>query len=306
MKRLRRFLKGSPLHFARFDRDEGMAYGPGNTASPASGGGCVGLLLRNPRLLIGLLVAAVAVFKYFGGTTSYTNPFTGRMQHLASEMDTPEEEIAMGLQSAPGMIREMGGEVNPRDPNAQMVQRVGQKIINSTAVKETPYKFQFHLLADREVINAFALPGGQIFITSRLLELLESEDQLAGVLGHEIGHVVGRHSTEQMAKTDLLQGLARGAGVLMSDGQSQGSAQMAASIANLIGMKYGRDDETEADSLGVKFLIEVGYNPEAMIGVMEILKNNAGGGHQPEIMSTHPDPGNRIEHIRAEIAKYRR
>jgi predicted Zn-dependent protease len=218
-------------------------------------------------------------------------------------MDTPEEEIAYGLNAAPQMAREFGGEV--RDPQARaLVQKVGQRLIDGTAVRQSPYRFQFHLLADPQTINAFALPGGQIFITAALFKLLESEDQLAGVLGHEIGHVVGRHSTQQIAKSELINGIAQGAGVAMSDGHSSGSMQIARQVAGMINLKYGRDDETEADSLGVKFLIEAGYDPEAMIGVMQILKDHAGKG-PPQILSSHPDPGNRIEHIREQIAKYR-
>ena len=134
---------------------------------------------------------------------------------------------------------------------------------------------------------------------------LQSEDQLAGVLGHEIGHVVGRHSNQQMAKTGLLNGISQGVGVLLSDGQGSGGMQMAQMLGNIVNMKYGRADENEADTLGVRFLMEARYDPEALIGVMQILKDSAGSGGQPEILSTHPDPGNRMESIRAEIAKVR-
>lgn len=262
------------------------------------GAGC----LANPRLLMALLMMGGALAYYYMGTTEYENPFTGRKQRLA--MPTAEEEIAMGLQSAPQMIREMGGE-HPDTQAQALVDQVGEKLINTTAVKETPYKFDFHLLRDDQTINAFALPGGQIFITSALFKLLENEDQLAGVLGHEIGHVVGRHSNEQMAKGKLWQGLAQGAGVLLSDGQGAGGQQMAQMVASMITMKYGREDELESDALGVKFLLQAGYDPEAMIGVMEILAKHAGGGGQPEFMSTHPNPGNRAEKIRELIGQLR-
>jgi predicted Zn-dependent protease len=295
MKFLRRYLTGYHLSFARFDQDYGYQ-------RPQSRG-CLSALLGNPRILIALLFVGGALAKYWLGTTKEENPYTGRVQHLAASMDTPEEEIAYGLNAAPQMAREFGGEV--RDPQARaLVQKVGQRLIDGTAVRQSPYRFQFHLLADPQTINAFALPGGQIFITAALFKLLESEDQLAGVLGHEIGHVVGRHSTQQIAKSELINGIAQGAGVAMSDGHSSGSMQIARQVAGMINLKYGRDDETEADSLGVKFLIEAGYDPEAMIGVMQILKDHAGKG-PPQILSSHPDPGNRIEHIREQIAKYR-
>ena len=297
MRFLIRLLTGYRLTFARFDQN---SYG----GAPQRRG-CLSMLLGNPRVLIALLIAGAAVAKYFLGTTTEENSFTGRTQHLAASMDTPEEEMALGLASVPQMVHEFGGEA--RDPKGQAaIARVGQRLIDGTAVQKTPYRFQFHLLADTKTINAFALPGGQIFITAALFNKLKNEDQLAGVLGHEIGHVVGRHSTQQMAKTDLISGIAHGAGVAMSDGQSNSGMQMAQMVGNMINMKYGRADETEADTLGVRFMVESGYDPEAMIAVMEILKAAAGSGRQPEILSTHPDPGNRIEHIRAEIAKYRK
>ncbi|WP_184208963.1 M48 family metalloprotease [Prosthecobacter dejongeii] len=256
----------------------------------------------HPRIILALLIMGGTLAYHYLGTTEYENEFTGRTQRLA--FATAQEEIALGLQSAPMMIRQMGGQ--SRDAQAQaLVDRVGAKLVQSTLARQTPYRFEFHLLADRQTVNAFALPGGQIFITEALFRLFKNEDQLAGVLGHEIGHVVGRHSNEQMATSKLWQGLASGAGILLSDGQSNAGTQIAGMVANMRVMKYGRDDELESDALGVRFLIEAGYNPEAMIGVMEILASASKGGGQPEFMSTHPAPENRVELIREVIAKYR-
>lgn len=256
----------------------------------------------NPRIMMALLIIGGTLAYHYLGTTAYQNEFTGRTQRLAYA--TAQEEVALGLQSAPMMIRQMGG--HSRDPKAQeLVERVGTKLVQSTLAKQTEYNFDFHLLGDAQTINAFALPGGQIFITEALLRLLKNEDQLAGVLGHEIGHVVGRHSNEQMATTKLWSGLAQGAGILLSDGQSNAGAQIAQAVANFRVMKYGRDDELESDALGVRFLIEAGYNPEAMVGVMEILAKAASGNRQPEMLSTHPNPENRAEKIRELIAQYR-
>lgn len=294
MKQLRQFIFGG-MRSAYGDGSYPGGYGRQSPLRP--GAGC------NPRIIMGLLIIAGSVAYYYFGTTKYTNPFTGREQQLA--FAEPEQEIAMGLQSAPMMIREMGGEVPPNHPDSFKVDQVGAKLIATTAAKETPYRFDFHLLADDRTVNAFALPGGQIFITMALFRLLESEDQLAGVLGHEIGHVVGRHSNEQMAKDKLWSGIAQGAGVILSDGQGSGGMQMAQMLGRIVTMKYGRDDELESDALGVRFLIQAGYDPEGLIGVMDILEKSAGGGGQPEFMSTHPNPGNRREHIREQIAKIR-
>lgn len=157
------------------------------------------------------------------------------------------------------------------------------------------------MLADENTINAFALPGGHIFITYALFSKLQNEDQLAGVIGHEIGHVVGRHSADRMSKQGLTEGLLNGVAVALDPNTAQG----AAAIASIINMKYGREDELESDDLGVLFMMNAGYNPEEMMGVMKILKSAAGDNSVPEFQSTHPDPENRIEKIKEAIIKYK-
>ena len=256
----------------------------------------------NPRIIMGLLIIVGSLLYHWISTTSYHNEFTGREQKLA--MATPQEEIALGLQSAPQMIRESGGLSRDAKGRA-LVDRVGARLIASTAARETTYQFKFHLLADTETVNAFALPGGQIFITEALFRRLKSEDQLAGVLGHEMGHVVGRHSNEQMANSQLWSGLAQGLGVLLSDGHNNSGAQIANMVAQWRVMKFSRDDESESDALGVRFMMQAGYNPEALIGVMEILAQVSGGGNKSDFMSSHPNPANRMERIREAIAKER-
>lgn len=254
----------------------------------------------NPRILIGLLIIGGTLIYNWVGTTSYDNEFTGRTQKLA--LSTPQEEIALGLQSAPQMIRESGGL--SRDPEGRaLVEQVGAKLLSSTAARQTPYQFKFHLLADNRTVNAFALPGGQIFITEALFRRLKSEDQLAGVLGHEMGHVVGRHSNEQMASTRLWSGLAQGVGVMTSDGYNNTGAHIAQMVAQYRVMKFSREDELESDALGVRFMTQAGYNPEALIGVMEILASVSGGRGGSDFMASHPSPENRIGKIREMIAK---
>ncbi|MGV3559389.1 M48 family metallopeptidase [Larkinella arboricola] len=255
---------------------------------------------RVTQLVIGLVMALVALFTYF--TNTQENPVTGEKQHVSM---TPEQEVRLGIESAPQMAQQFGG-LYPDEKVQQAVKRVGQKIVNSTSVKNSPYQFDFHVLADNRTVNAFAVPGGQIFITAALLDKLKNEDQLAGVLGHEITHVVGRHSAEQMAKQQLTQGLAGAAAIATADPDAPGrNAAIAAYVANLIGLKYGRDDEIESDQLGVRWMIESGYKPEAMIEVMEILKAAGGPNRPSEFMSSHPDPENRVARIQEAIAKYK-
>jgi beta-barrel assembly-enhancing protease len=246
------------------------------------------------RLIIMLIMGAVAFFSYLGKTQ--INPITGEKQRVGM---SPEQEVAMGLQSAPSMADEYGGLYQNQEVQ-DYVKRVGDRLVNSSEAKTSPYQFAFHALADEQTVNAFALPGGQIFITMALLKRLESEDQLAGVLGHEIGHVINRHSAEQMAKSDFYQGLV-GA---VSAGMNMG--QVAQYVAQMKLMKFGREDEIESDDYGIKYMLNAKYKPEGMIRVMEILKEASGGQSRDEFSSSHPSPENRIAKINEAIAKYRK
>lgn len=245
------------------------------------------------RLLIGVAIALFYVLKKC--SQQEKNPYTGRVQTISMSTD---KEIAIGLQSAPQMAQQHGGLHNNNQYQA-LVDQVGTKLVDNSIAKKTPYKYEFHLLADPNTINAFALPGGQIFITHALFSKLENEDQLAGVLGHEIGHVLGRHSAERIAESEYWQGLTTAGSV----GADMGG--LVSGIGQNTLLTNGRDDELESDELGVLFMLKAGYNPEEMIGVMEILKAAAGPNRVPEMQSTHPDPDNRIEKIHEAIKKYK-
>jgi beta-barrel assembly-enhancing protease len=260
-----------------------------------------------PTLIIALVMAAFTVVKYY--MNSQVNDITGETQRISM---SPEQEIAMGLQSAPQMIQEMGGEVQGTPMDAK-VREVGMRVMSQSDAAKTVYrdKFAFHLLNDPQTINAFAMPGGQVFITVALLNRLTddgkslNEDMLAGVLGHEIGHVVARHSAEKMAQMELAQGLTGAVSMATYNPSNPNSGYIAQSVANMIGLKYGREQELQSDELGVRFMVEAGYDPERLIDVMEILKQSSGGQRVPEFQSSHPDPENRKEHIREVIDKYK-
>jgi predicted Zn-dependent protease len=246
------------------------------------------------RLILAAVIALFAVISYFGNTS--LNPLTGEKQRVAM---TPEQEIAIGLKAAPEMAAQMGG-LSQNQKARELAQRVGAKLVRESFAAKSGYKFSFHVLADRRTVNAFALPGGPIFITEGLLGRLRTEGELAGVLGHEIGHVIARHSSERLAKQQLTQGLI--SAVVVGSGDYT-SAQIAQVAGSMINMKYGRDDELESDALGVRIAFEAGYDPRAMAGVMEILAKASGGSQQPEFASTHPAPENRQARIKEEIAK---
>ncbi|MCB0731508.1 MAG: M48 family metalloprotease [Ignavibacteriae bacterium] len=245
------------------------------------------------RLIIALIFIGFSLISYL--SSKEYNPVTGEEQYISL---TPKQEIALGLQAAPKMIQQYGG-LYPDQKYQDMVDRVGNLLVKNSKASETVYQFDFHLLNDRQTINAFALPGGQVFITAALFGKLETEAQLAGVLGHEIGHVVARHSAQQMAKSNLTNGILNG--VLVASDPSSSSAQAAAYLGQLINMKYGRDDELESDFLGIKFMVTSGYDPNALTGVMKILAEASGGASQPEFFSTHPNPSNRVTEIQKAI-----
>jgi predicted Zn-dependent protease len=256
--------------------------------------------MRSSRVVLALIIAAIGALYYFCNTQE--NPVTGEKQRVAL---STEQEVALGLQAAPQMAAEFGG-VHP-DPAVQdYVERLGEQIVSESPAKGTDYRFDFHVLRDTETVNAFALPGGQIFITAALMRQLGSEDQLAGVLGHEIGHVVGRHSAEHLAKSQFTQILVGAAGVAASseDSSGQQAAAVAAMVGQLVNMRFGRKDELEADTMGVRFMAEARHDPRALKDVMRILAEaSKGGGERPEFLSTHPDPGNRVAQIEAEITR---
>lgn len=250
------------------------------------------------RILVAVAIAVVSIIGYLG-SKSY-NPVTEEEQYVAI---SPEQEVVLGLQAAPEMARAYGG-LDPDEIAQAYVDGVCARLIQNSEVQNTEWPFECHLLADDETINAFALPGGQVFITSALFDELETEGQLAGVLAHEIGHVVARHSAQQIAKAQLTEGLT-GAVVVASydpqDPNSRTAAYMAQIIGQLVNMKFGRDDELQSDRLGVQFMAEAGYDPRSMIRVMEILAAAMEGSRPPEFFSTHPNPENRIARIQQAI-----
>ena len=260
------------------------------TRTRGRGSGCSG------RLLMAAAIAAFSLFSYF--SSRQDNPVTGETQYIDI---TPEQEIALGLEAAPQMAAEFGG----LDENAQdqaLVDEVGNRIVQSSPAANTPYEYDFHLLDDDQTINAFALPGGQIFITRALYDKLTREGELAGVLGHEIAHVVARHSAEHIAKAKLTEGLTGAAVIAAYDPENPSSAsraQIALLIGQLITLRYGREDELESDYLGVCFINDAGYDPNELVGVMEILASAQTGNRPPEFFSTHPNPENRVQRIQS-------
>jgi predicted Zn-dependent protease len=237
--------------------------------------------------LVGGLAASVV--------TCATNPVTGKRElALVSE----SQEIAMGQQYAGQVAQEMG--VYPDSGIQVYASSLGREIAALTERPRLPWHFT---VMDDPQVNAFALPGGFIFITRGILSHMNSEAELASVLGHEIGHVTARHSVQQMTRQQLAQ-IGLMAGAIASDRIAQNLGMISQGLGVLF-LKYGRDDETQADGLGFRYALTDGYDVRKMVDMFAILQRvTARAGQRiPEWQSTHPDPGNRIEATRRRIAR---
>lgn len=248
-------------------------------------------------LIVGLGMFAFQAFKFF--TNTQLNPVTGENQRVQW---SPEQEVQLGIDSRDQMAQQHGG-LHPDQRAQEFLDNIGRKLVQSSIAAKSGYPYDFHLLRDDQTVNAFALPGGQCFITAALFSKL-NEDQLAGVMGHEIGHVIERHGAERMAKSGFIQGIIQS--VMIGSGGDHSIAQIANVVGNYANMKYGRDQELESDKWGVQLMLDAGYDPEALIGVMDILEEASGGSRTPEWQSSHPSPDNRRENIRNLIEQYKK
>lgn len=213
-----------------------------------------------------------------------------------------EQEIALGREARPQFIQQFGGLVP--DPGLQRyVDQVGQSLVRQTTRESLPW--EFGVLASDQV-NAFALPGGFVYITRGMLRQLDSEAQLAAVLAHEVAHVQHRHSVDQLKRMQLIQGGLTLASLFAGEGQAAVAAtNIAGLVAGLASMSYGRGQEKEADLTGLKYMARAGYDPSAFLGLIEVLERSGGAG-PPEFLSTHPNPGSREQYIRQRLrSRYR-
>ena len=245
------------------------------------------------RLFFGFLFVVFGLLNYWGNV-SY-NPITDENQRIAL---SPDQEVVIGQQGRQDVITQMGG-LHPSSALQAYIAQIGQQVLNQSQASQSSYPFEFHLLDAPDTINAFALPGGQIFVTTGLLKALDTESQLAGVLGHEIGHVVARHGAEHLARQQLGAILVNAVGIAASD-ERQGGQQAAAiaqAVNQIVGLNYSREDELESDRLGFEFMIAANYNPEGIVELMQVFESAESQGRPPEFLSTHPDPGNRVSRL---------
>jgi predicted Zn-dependent protease len=224
------------------------------------------------------------------------NPATG--QHQLALM-SEAQEIQLGRQEDRKIEAEFGLYLDPEWQRT--VSDIGHRL---AAVSERPnLPWEFHVVDD-PVVNAFALPGGFIYVTRGILAHFNSEAELASVLGHEIGHVTARHSVEQMSRQQLA-GLGFGIAMAASEDVRQYADLLGAGL-QIAFLKFSRDDESQSDDLGLRYMSRAGYHPDEMAKVFHTLGQVsalAGGGRIPEWQSTHPDPANRAQRIAAAVSQ---
>jgi predicted Zn-dependent protease len=246
-------------------------------------------------------LATALIASAVGLTGCATDPTTGDTFFSLYSWD---QEAALGLEAAPSFTQEFGGEL-PNENVQAYVTEVGSSMVphvEEGVPEDLPWEFT---ILNSDVINAFALPGGQVFITRGLAVELDNEAQLAGVLGHEIGHVAARHGNQQMSKSVALQGgLAASALVIGAAGEEtvvgqygQYGLPVAQVGGQLVLLSYGRDAEYQSDELGMRYMSKAGYKPSGQRGVMQKLAQLSGGERPPAWLSTHPYPEARIDRI---------
>jgi predicted Zn-dependent protease len=214
------------------------------------------------------------------------------------------QEIQIGREQN-AQVRKRMAEVRDREVTAY-VARIGQRLAKAAPGAKYPYSFQ---VADAADINAFSLPGGPVWINRGVLRAAGNESQVAGVLAHEIAHIAQRHAADQLTKTLLANWSLGVLGAMLGNAGGAGTAQAAgAMMANGVFLKFSRDDERDADRVGLQIMTRAGWDPRGMIELFDVLRREAARdpGAVEVFFSTHPSPQDRIAQLTAAAARGRR
>jgi predicted Zn-dependent protease len=235
-----------------------------------------------------------------GGEVWAQNPFTSTAYDPVFIGE--ESEIEIG-KSTDEQLRQKYRISTDRQLN-ERIAAIGQKLAVRSERSNLKYSFT---VIDDELVNAFAAPGGFIYITTGILKKLKNEHEISGVLGHEIGHVVHKHSLKALQRQMLAQFGLSIMGAMLGDGGLSGSLIVKASeiSTSLLLLKNSRENELQADAEGVRIMHAAGYNPRAMIDIQRMLLKEAGGKNPPAIISTHPPSQERIDAIEQAIRNMR-
>src|SRR3990167_10935846 len=238
------------------------------------------------------------------GGIAVTGAADAQLKAIKTATNISPAERKQGTDAHPQLMAEFGGAYS--GPQATYVNRIGQNIAVQSGLSRSPSDFTVTLL-NSPVNNAFAIPGGYVYVTRQLMALMNDEAELAGVLGHEVGHVAARHAAKresQATRNSLLGALGSilSGALLGNSALGQLGQQIFSTGSQLLTLKYSRGQETEADNLGITYLQLAGYDPRAMSTVLQSLANQNAldasvkgtTNKVPEWASTHPDPASRV------------
>jgi len=219
-----------------------------------------------------------------------------------------DNQRALGMEAA-GQVYEQMPVLPDSSPESQYIRQLGQKLV-ATIPEEYSWPFDFHVVPQGQ-INAFALPGGQMFINLGTLTAARNEAELAGVMGHEMAHVYMQHSAKQAGKAQTTSMIGGIASAVLGSAIGEKAGGMVGQLGQMgiqmgtqgLLMKYSRSDESQADAVGAMILYKAGYNPQSMVDFFKTMGEKAGSA-PPELFSSHPNPGNRQEAIRKQIANW--
>jgi predicted Zn-dependent protease len=247
--------------------------------------------MKKIRAFAFITLALLSTFGWAQGPTRF---------HPGFNLFSKEQDVQVGQENAAQVRKQM---TVIKDPVlSEYVSRVGKRLVSAQEAQASGFPFTFEVVADPS-INAFALPGGPMFINTGLLRAVDNEAQLAGVMGHEMSHVILRHGTNQASKSKLIE-LPAVLASQMSGGSMMGQlAQLGIGLgANSVLLRFSRTAESQADLMGSHLMAESGYNPIEMARFFNKL-NAEGGQRAPQFLSDHPNPENRQKAIEQEITR---
>lgn len=211
----------------------------------------------------------------------------------------PEQDVQIGRQAAAEMEKQLKIVDDPEV--LILVEDLGKEL--STNASQYAFPFEFKAIKEK-AINAFALPGGPIYVNSGTIQAVRTQGELAGVIAHEISHVILRHGTNQASKAIVLQSFANLGGGVLPDSAVSSVIQAAGGIGlNSLFLKYSRSAETQADVMGSHLMAKAGYDPNDLASFFDVLNAETKGSRQPQFFSSHPNPDNRSKRIRDEIRR---
>lgn len=259
---------------------------------------------KSRRIIIAPIILAIAFLLFqFLSADKYINPETGQVARVGLSID---QEASLGINSYREVLSQ--SEVIRSGPQLEMARRVANNLIKVVDSNSKSFDWAVELI-ESEQMNAFCLPGGKIAVYTGILKITRDDDGLAAVMGHEIAHATSRHGSQRLFQQNLIQTAMLGvSGATMEMDQRERRlvlGLLGAGVQYGLILPYGREHESEADQIGLAYLIRAGYKPEAAVEFWQRMEE-AGKVQPPEWASTHPSHGTRIANLKSLIAEYRK